>query len=465
MKMIAPNIAIPIVAPIALRDVEDPRAEQRERDDRLGCATLLPDERAEQHDAGDAEAQDHRRSPGVLRAAPGREQDQGADAAAEQSRSEIVDAVTGLGRVQVELEDDDQDREHADREVDVEDPAPGDLVDEEAAEQRPGDRGDGEDRADQAHVTPALTGRDDVSDDCLRTHHQAAGAYPLEEPEADQLAHRLAETRQHRADEEDDDRREEHGLAPVHVAELAVDRRRDGRGEQVRRDDPRQVVEAAQVTDDRGQRRGDDRLVERRQEHAEHQRGEDRGQRASAQPGAAVERFRPSLLSARRHSRHSSRKTEAILRYVYPVTMSGIAGEQAGKRSHARRNHELLVVTAREVFAERGVDASLEEIARRAGLGIGTLYRHFSSRDALIEAVFERRIGDFAAIAEAAAGESDAWRAFTGFLEQILELQSGDRMLKDVLWRSPPGAERVESARAQLRGLCRAGAGARARAR
>ena len=138
---------------------------------------------------------------------------------------------------------------------------------------------------------------------------------------------------------------------------------------------------------------------------------------------------------------------------MYPVTISGIAGEQAGKRSHARRNHELLVVTAREVFAERGVDASLEEIARRAGLGIGTLYRHFSSRDALIEAVFERRIGDFAEIAEAAAGEPDAWRAFTGFLEQILELQSGDRMLKDVLWRSPPGAERVESARAQLRGL------------
>ena len=74
--------------------------------------------------------------------------------------------------------------------------------------------------------------------------------------------------------------------------------------------------------------------------------------------------------------------------------MSGIAGEQAGQRSHARRNHELLVATAREVFAERGVDGSLEEIARRAGVGIGTLYRHFATRDALIEAVFERRIGE-----------------------------------------------------------------------
>jgi AcrR family transcriptional regulator len=146
-------------------------------------------------------------------------------------------------------------------------------------------------------------------------------------------------------------------------------------------------------------------------------------------------------------------KPEAYLRYVYPLAMSGIAGEQAGQRSHARRNHEALVATAREVFAERGVDGSLEEIARRAGVGIGTLYRHFATRDALIEAVFERRIGDFVAIAEAAASEPDAWLAFTGFLEAMLELQSEDRMLKDALWRSAPGAERVESARARLRGL------------
>ena len=74
--------------------------------------------------------------------------------------------------------------------------------------------------------------------------------------------------------------------------------------------------------------------------------------------------------------------------------MTEIAGEQRGRRSHARRNHELLVAAAREVFAEQGVDASLEEIARRAGVGIGTLYRHFATRDALVEAIFERRIGD-----------------------------------------------------------------------
>jgi AcrR family transcriptional regulator len=131
--------------------------------------------------------------------------------------------------------------------------------------------------------------------------------------------------------------------------------------------------------------------------------------------------------------------------------MTGIAGEQAGTRSHARRNHELLVEAAREVFAERGVEASLEEIARRAGVGIGTLYRHFATRDALVEAVFERRIGEFAAFGEQAADEPDGWRAFTGFLERILEIQAGDRLLKDVLLRSSPGEGHAEQARAEMR--------------
>ena len=133
--------------------------------------------------------------------------------------------------------------------------------------------------------------------------------------------------------------------------------------------------------------------------------------------------------------------------------MTGIAGEQAGQRSHARRNHELLVAAAREVFAERGVEASLEEIARRAGVGVGTLYRHFSTRDALVEAVFERRVGEFVAVAERAAAEPDGWLALVAFLEQTLEIQAGDRMLKDVFLRLPPGTGRVERAREEMRRL------------
>lgn len=133
--------------------------------------------------------------------------------------------------------------------------------------------------------------------------------------------------------------------------------------------------------------------------------------------------------------------------------MTGIAGEQEGTRSHARRNHGLLVAAAREVFAERGAEASLEEIARRAGVGVGTLYRHFATREALVEAVYERRIGELVAVAEAALAEDDGWLALVGLIERILEAQAGDRLLKDVILRSAPGAGRVEAAREEMRSL------------
>jgi AcrR family transcriptional regulator len=133
--------------------------------------------------------------------------------------------------------------------------------------------------------------------------------------------------------------------------------------------------------------------------------------------------------------------------------MVDIAGERRGVRRHARRNHELLVGAAREVFAEQGVDAPLEAIARRAGVGIATLYRHFSTREALVEAIFERRLGELVTVAEAAAAESDGWRAFTGLLERTLELQAGDRVLKEMVLRYPPPPTRLASARQDLRRL------------
>ncbi len=61
-------------------------------------------------------------------------------------------------------------------------------------------------------------------------------------------------------------------------------------------------------------------------------------------------------------------------------------------RSDAMRNRARLVAAAGEAFAERGVDASLEDVARRAGVGIGTLYRHFPTRDALVEAAYRREV-------------------------------------------------------------------------
>jgi AcrR family transcriptional regulator len=133
--------------------------------------------------------------------------------------------------------------------------------------------------------------------------------------------------------------------------------------------------------------------------------------------------------------------------------MAEITGERVGGRRDAQRNHELLVEAARELFMEQGVDAPLEEVARRAGLGIGTLYRHFATRDALVEAIVERRMGELLAIAEAALSEPEGWEGLVGLLERTLELQAADRMLKDVLMRYSPETARLESAREEVRRL------------
>lgn len=68
--------------------------------------------------------------------------------------------------------------------------------------------------------------------------------------------------------------------------------------------------------------------------------------------------------------------------------------ETRPKRADARRNYERLLTEARAVFAARGTDASLEEIARRSGVGIGTLYRHFPSRHAMMSAVFQEALAE-----------------------------------------------------------------------
>ena len=180
-----------------------------------------------------------------------------------------------LLRAGVEDQRDDGERRGARGQVHVEDPPPGEAVDEPPAEERADHGRDAEDGTEEAHVPAALARADDVADDGHRRHHEPAPAEPLEAAERDQLGHVLAEPAQHRADEEEHDRRLEHDLAAVEVAELAVERPGDRRGEQVAGHDPGEVLYPAQVADDRGQRRGDDRLVQRRQQHHEQQRAED----------------------------------------------------------------------------------------------------------------------------------------------------------------------------------------------
>src|SRR6185436_4886297 len=82
------------------------------------------------------------------------------------------------------------------------------------------------------------------------------------------------------------------------------------------------------------------------------------------------------------------------------------------KRADARRNYEKVLAAAREAFAEGGESTALEEIARRAGVGIGTLYRHFPNRQALIEALYVGEVEDICRSA-AELDEADPWHALS----------------------------------------------------
>ncbi len=86
-------------------------------------------------------------------------------------------------------------------------------------------------------------------------------------------------------------------------------------------------------------------------------------------------------------------------------------------RADARRNHDRLVAAAREVFARDGGTASMEAVARQAGVGIGTLYRHFPKRIDLVEAVYRNDIDELARLAERSAAELGPWDALVAWIE------------------------------------------------
>jgi AcrR family transcriptional regulator len=119
-------------------------------------------------------------------------------------------------------------------------------------------------------------------------------------------------------------------------------------------------------------------------------------------------------------------------------------------RKDAERNRQRILTAAREVFAARGLTASLDDIAHEAGVGVGTVYRRFPDKEALIDALFEARMEDFRALAEHAASVEDPWEALVGFLEGAVGMQAADRGLKELVLCSGRGLERVATVRGQI---------------
>lgn len=125
-------------------------------------------------------------------------------------------------------------------------------------------------------------------------------------------------------------------------------------------------------------------------------------------------------------------------------TEIGASEAERPLRADAARNRELILETAALVFAEQGLDAGYDEIARRAGIGVGTVYRRFPERAELIQALFESRISEIVDLAEQASAMPVAFEGLSWFLEQAMAHQVADRGLKEVLVQTiDPDAHRT----------------------
>jgi AcrR family transcriptional regulator len=102
-------------------------------------------------------------------------------------------------------------------------------------------------------------------------------------------------------------------------------------------------------------------------------------------------------------------------------------------RADARRNREKVMTAARAAFAEHGSDAQMDDVARRAAVGVGTVYRHFPTKEALFVALLEDTFARIAERARGALDHEDAWAAFSGLMWDAGESLAGDRALAEAL--------------------------------
>jgi AcrR family transcriptional regulator len=106
-------------------------------------------------------------------------------------------------------------------------------------------------------------------------------------------------------------------------------------------------------------------------------------------------------------------------------------------RADARRNRERVLEAARACFAQHGLDAQVDDIARAAKVGVGTVYRHFPTKEALLEAIAADHFDRLAASAREALEHPDAWEGFSAFLRKSGQVQAGDRALAEVMSAEP----------------------------
>lgn len=151
---------------------------------------------------------------------------------------------------------------------------------------------------------------------------------------------------------------------------------------------------------------------------------------------------------------HGSTQVEAIP----PFSMIRCVSEptEAARRplrADAERNRRRILEAAEEVFAERGLDAGLDQIAVHAGLGVGTVYRRFPDKNTLIDELFEEKLAEFVEVAEECAAIEDAWVGLTTFIARGSVLQGENFGLRQLIGGRESSRELVQRPRTRLQPL------------
>ncbi len=150
-------------------------------------------------------------------------------------------------------------------------------------------------------------------------------------------------------------------------------------------------------------------------------------------------------------------KRRHSLRSGYAGGMTAHASEAAADgtgerplRRDAERNRQRILTAAAAVFSERGLDATLDEVARAAGVGVGTVYRRFPDKDSLVQELFKDRFDGLVAVAEQACGAADPWQGLVSYLEFAIAAMAADLGLRQMVTFATYGREQVCYARERM---------------
>ncbi len=268
---------------------------ERQREEGFDGARFDPEEESED-EGGEGEHRLHTGRSPAAEADFAECEEQGREPGAESGDAGPIDDALLEMRAEVgEFVIEDGDGEDAEGRVDVEDPAPGEIVGDPAAEDGADDGGDAEDRSEEALVAAALGGGEEIADDGEAEADDGAAADALEAAEEDELVHaveregnvagRAAEAG---GEDEDDGSGEIEPFAAVEVGELGEDGDGDGGGEQVGGGDPGIAVEPVEAFDDAGHGDADDGLIHGGEQEGEQHAGDGEDELAAGESGEAA---------------------------------------------------------------------------------------------------------------------------------------------------------------------------------